>query len=362
MRHYLFLLLPILVFVLSTPAQKLSKPTLLAGVATPEQETQIKVGNALHDARKYDEAIAIYDKLLTANPDLALVIYEKSLTLYSKSDKVKAMETAYSGAKYKSEQLPLFYAMMASCLDDVGKPDAALKVYREAESILRSDVGTQRFLATIYYNMGVTYVRQKKYAEARSELKKAVENNQNYASPHFLLATVYNGTKYKIPAFLAAARFLSLEINSGRSQTAAAIITNILKPASKDEKTGNITINLDLTAPTDEGEFGMYDLFLGTLTTFKDDKDKNKTEDEMFVSAVGTVILVIGEDKKLMNTFVGKQYLPFVAELQKKGHAEVFGYAVLYLSGNQRAMKWLEAHDAKFGEFIAWAKAYQAPK
>ncbi|MEP6944642.1 MAG: tetratricopeptide repeat protein [Acidobacteriota bacterium] len=362
MRTSLLLIITIVVLFISVPAQKLSKPTLLPENPTTEQEKQVVAGNVLHDAKRYDEALAIYDRLLVENPDLTVVMYEKSLTLYAKGDKTKAMETAYEGAKYKSEQLPLFYVMMASCLDDVGKPDAALSVYREAEAILRSDIGTQRFLSTVYYNIGLTYVRQKKYAEARAELKKAVENRPDYPSPHYLLSIVYNGTKYKVPAFLAAARFISLELNTPRSKAVAVIIRDILKPNAKDPKTGNITISLDFQAPTDEGEFGMYELLMGTLTTFKDEKDKNKTEDEMFVSAVGTVISLIAEDNKLSKTFVGKQYVPFVAELKKKGFSEVFGYTVLYLSGQQGAMKWLESHDAKLGEFAAWAKAYQVPK
>jgi len=362
MRRSLFLSLAIILFALSASAQKLPKPTQLSVDATPEQQKAVALGNSLHDAKKYDEALAIYDKLLAENPDLTLVIYERSLTLYAKGDKTKAMETAYSGAHYKSEQLPLFYGIMANCLDDVGKPDEALGIYRQAEAILKADVGTQRFLAGVYYNMGVTLVRQKKYPEARTELKKAIDQNPAYASPHYLLSVVYNGTKYKIPALLAAARFLALEINSSRSQAAAAIIRDVLKPASKDAKTGNINIFVNMDAAKDEGDFGMYELFLGTLTTMRSDKEKDKTDDEMFVSAIGSLIAIIDEDKNLKSTFVGKQYVPFVAELRKKGYAEVFGYAVLYLSGKADAMKWLEAHDKQFGEFVAWAKAYQTPK
>ena len=52
---------------------------------------------------------------------------------------------------------------------------------------------------------------------------------------------------------------------SSRTQQAAAIIRDVLKPAPKDPKTGNTQIFLSLDAPKDEGDFGMYDLMLGTL-------------------------------------------------------------------------------------------------
>jgi uncharacterized protein len=360
MKKHLFPIIAIFLFALTVSAQKLPKPTQLPAPLTDAQQKTLQEGIMFHDSKRYDEAVAAYDKIIAENPDATMAMYEKALTLYTKGDRDKAMETSYIGAKYKSEELALFYSIMANCLDDVGKPDDAIKIYREAEGMLKSDTGMKAHLASVYYNLGVTYVRQKKYLEARTELKKAVENNFAYASPHYLLSVVFQGTKYKIPSFAAAARFLSLEYNTQRAVTAASILTGVLKPAEKDPKTGNINIFLDLNAAKDEGDFGMYDLFLGTLTTVKSDKDKNKSENEIFVDAIGTVIALMAEDKKLNSTFVGKNYVPFLTELKKKGHLESFGYMALYISGKKDAMTWLEANDAKFGAFLAWAKGYQA--
>ncbi|MBX7055803.1 MAG: tetratricopeptide repeat protein [Pyrinomonadaceae bacterium] len=362
MKKLLFPILTICLLAIAVTAQKLPKPTQLPSTLSAEENKTLNAGIVHHDAKRYDEAIAQYDKILAGNADATIAIYEKALSLYAKGDRDKAMETAYLGAKYKSDELAMFYSIMANCLDDVGKGDDALKIYREAESILKSDVGMARHLSSVYYNIGVTYVRQKKYVEARAELKKAVETNFAYASPHYLLSVVYQGTKYRIPAFAAAARFLTLEYNSKRSATAANIITEVLKPAEKDPKTGSINIFMDMNAPKDEGDFGMYDLMLGTLTTVKSDKDKNKSENEVFVEALGTVIGLLAEDKKLGSSFVGKNYIPFLVELKKKGHLEPFGYMVLYISGKKDAMTWLEANNEKFGSFLAWSKAFQAAK
>ena len=123
---------------------------------------------------------------------------------------------------------------------------------------------------------------QKQYDESRKALKFAVEDNFNYESPHFLLSYVFNGMKYKIPAFLAASRFFSLEYNTSRSKTASAIISGVMKPADADPATGNISIIMNMNAPKDEGDYNMYDFVLGTLLTVKSDKDKNQTEEEVF--------------------------------------------------------------------------------
>ncbi len=65
---------------------------------------------------------------------------------------------------------------MANAIDDVGKPDEAIKIYRDAIKML-DDKRHDGHLSSLYYNLGVTYVRQKKYNEAGVELKKAVEYN-----------------------------------------------------------------------------------------------------------------------------------------------------------------------------------------
>lgn len=345
-------------FCVSGAAQKIEKPTLLPKPCTETQKQIVREGVSLHDAKKYSDAVTKYQLVVAENSDCTLVLYELSMTYYAMGEKAKAMETAYKGSKYKSEELPLFYLTMANVIDDAGKPGEAVKLYRDAIKMLEGEVEMTRHLSSIHYNLGVTLTRQKKYNDARAELKKAVDYDHQYASPHYLLSIVYNGTQYKVPAFLAAVRFLSLEFNSQRSQVAARLIRDILKPAPKDEKTGNINIFINLDAPKDEGDFAMFELFLGTLSTVKGKDDEKKTDDEMFVDAVGTLIALVAENKDVKSTFVGKTYVPFAAEMKNKGYAEVLAYIVLYHSGTESANSWLVKNDAKLKEFIVWSKNY----
>ncbi len=350
----------LLILAFTAFGQKLGKPTLTPSPLTPAQEKTLQEGVVLHDAKNFVDAIAKYRSILAENPNATGAMYELAYSLNDKGDKLEAMELANKGTRYISDELPLFYLLMANNLDDLGKSDDAIKIYQDGIKHLE-DKAFAGYRASLQYNLGVTYVKLKKYLEARAALKSAVENNFAYASPHFLLSMVYNGTKYKIPAFLAAARFVSLEYNSQRTASSARLLTEILKPASKDPKTGNIQIFLNMDAPKDEGDFGIFDLLLGTLTTVKGDEDKNKTDNEMFVDAIGTVIALLSEDKKIKSTFVGKNYVPFMVEMKKLGHVEAFGNVVLFINDNNNAdaAKWIKANDAKISAFITWAKAYR---
>ena len=114
-----------------------------------------------------------------------------------------------------------------------------------------------------------------------------------------------------------------------------------------------------MDAPTDEGDFAMYDLILGTLTTVKSDKDKKKSENEIFADSVDSVFAMVSEDKKLPSTFVGKNYLPFVVDLKKQGLVKVFSYIVMSVSGDENALKWLGEHTVDVNKFAAWGKSYR---
>ena len=349
-------------FAFTVTAQKIERPTLTPKPSTAEQDALIREGIALHDKKDFDGAIAKYKHALVDNPDNTFALYELAMSYYSKGSKADALETSLKGSKYRSEELPLFYGIIASVVDDAGKPDEALKIYRDAIKILEKDKEYSKHLANIYFNIGVTYTRQKKYDEARKELKTAVELNYSYPSPHFVLSQVFYSSKYKVPALLAASRFVTVEYNTQRTVQASRMIAATVDGGQRDPKTGNIVVNLDFFAPKDEGEFAMYDLMLGTLMTIEDEKEekKNRSKGEKFVDAMDSLIAMFAEDKKLKSTFVGKNYIGYLDALKKAGHTPAFAYLVLrQAGGSPEAEKWTQLNSDKIMALIDWAKAYQ---
>jgi tetratricopeptide (TPR) repeat protein len=349
-----------ILFCLSATAQKISRPLLTAKPATASQKALIQQGIALHDAKQYDAAIQKYKEVLAENPDCTLALYELALTFYSKPDKNKAMDTALKGAEYRSDELPLFYGIIANVADDQGKPKEAIRLYEDAIKIVKAEKELQHHLSSLHYNLGVTHTRQKQFKEARETLKKAVEYDFRYASPHYVLAEVFYASKYQIPALLAAGRLLSLEINSQRSKRATAILLDILKAPQKDGQ-GNTTIFLNMGAPTDEGDFGAAELILG-MGGVRTEEDKGKSDNEIFAEKVSLMVGLLVGDKKLPSTFVGKNYLPFFAEMKNRGYLKHFAYLILQQSGNSEAEKWLIDEGRKTADFINWAKSYPAAK
>ena len=97
-------------FFICTNGQRIDKPTLTPKPCTDSQTLVIQQGVGLHDQKDFDGAIAKFNKVLQENPDCTTALYELSLSYYQKNDKTKAMETAYKGSKYRSNDLPLLQA------------------------------------------------------------------------------------------------------------------------------------------------------------------------------------------------------------------------------------------------------------
>lgn len=181
------IILSLFIFTLllvSVSAQKIGKPTLTPTEPTAAQNELINEGIKLHDQKKYKEAIESYQQVLKENPDCALALYELALSYYNAKMYDKTLETAYKLVNYKGPTGLLGYGLFANVLDDQGKSKEAIEIYQSAIKQLKDAPEYYKHLSSVYYNLGVTYFRQKQYKEAREACKKAIEIDFNYTSPN----------------------------------------------------------------------------------------------------------------------------------------------------------------------------------
>jgi tetratricopeptide (TPR) repeat protein len=230
-------------------AEKLPRPDRTPAVATPAQMALIKEGIALHDAGNFDGAIAKYQQVLSEEPAAVLAIYELAFSHTGKRDCVKAMAVARQGATYRSELLPQFHMLVANCLDDLGRRNEAIEVFKAA-------IKDTPDFALLHYNLGLTYLRTGKLDDARKALKQSLHLNPNHGSSHYLLATIYHQLGYRVPAMLALSRFLSIEPDGPRVMDALSRLESLLgSGVSRSETSNNISIVLPAKSKKDEGDF-----------------------------------------------------------------------------------------------------------
>ncbi len=337
MRRILIVTLIFYGLALMSVQAQIEKPKLEPVPLTEEHKKLLIEGIQLHDQGRFDEAIAKYKQILAQNPNNDVVLYELAFSYYKKGDFQNALDTAKKVLPYKSNTRFQAIELMANLLDDQGKSNEALKLYQYAIKEIEQKPENNRILATLHFNLGVTYLRQKQFTDARSALKKAVEYDPTRPSLHFLLAYTFYSQGYRVPALLAAARFVPLELNSNRTEQAITIFFSIIpKPREPKEK-----ININLGSPKDEGDFVLYEFMLPVITIVKDEKDAKKTNQELLVEALETLVETLDKDKELKNTFIGKNYVPFFVEAQKLGYLKFLAYLILQQSGDEEAEKWL---------------------
>src|SRR5262249_2347593 len=151
---------------------------------TGEQRMMITDGIALHDSQKYDQAIAKYQEVIEQSPDLVSAIYEMAFTSFAKKDYERTLDLTRQGMRYKSDLLPQFYLLFGNCLDEIGRRQDAIDVYRAA--IKRTPT-----VALLHYNLGVSLIRSGKKADAKASLQQSARLDPNHGRTHYLLANIY---------------------------------------------------------------------------------------------------------------------------------------------------------------------------
>ena len=352
-RLILSLLFTLIVF--TTGVAQLEPPKLVEVASTESQKQLIKEGVALHDQGDYVGAIAKYQEVLKENPDNVLALYEMAYSFSAKKDYRKSLELAYKGAQYESQHLTGFYLLIGNNLDVMGEPKKAIETYKKALTLKPTD-------HLLHYNLAVTYNNMGNQEEAKKSLKKALFTNPNHPSSHALLGTIWYKTHYKIPAMFAISRFLVTEPRSQRSANAFTVLREILGGGARKGENGQINIGVDLSGNKDEGDFGSIDLILGlTSAAGMTDKDKSKSEVQLFVDQLETILAIVSETdpKNDKSKFIWKYYIPYFVEMKKNNYVEPFAYYVSQTSNFAGVKQWLDTNSTRVNEFLNWSKTYR---
>lgn len=354
----LFILL-MLLWATGAAAEEIAPPKRTPRPPTYPQQVLLREGKLLHDEGRYDEAIKKYQEILQENPDEATAIYEMALTYAAKKDYQKSLELSLKGAQYQTDFLPDYYNLIGNNYDLLGQSDKAIQVYKS---------GIKQFPqeAPLYFNLGVAYFRQGKSAEALKVLKQAVVVNPNHLSSHFALSQIYAREGYKIPALLAACRYLSAEAKSARAQATLNLVLSILASGVQSNKSEDkIQIFIDPAEKTDEGDFTAVTTALSIAAAAKYLKEEQpKSEIERSVTQFKILCEILGRVKtdKRPQGFVWDYYVPYFIELDQKGHVEAFTRFAFQTKYPTEAAAWESNNKDKMTQFINWANNYSWPK
>lgn len=329
-----------------------------AAETKPEHEQIIREGIALHDEGKYKEAIARYDRVLAENPDDVFVMYEKAYAQSASGQHKECNKLAKEALQYEgiNERVrhQLFVAR-GSCQDELGSWKDAIKTYREGlEDYPQSP--------SLYFNIGVTYYRQKQWKDARANFQQALLRDPLHASSHLMLGNTYGEAQYRIPAILALSRFLILEPASPRSSQAAQNLINVLNWGISSEGGGKVNINVlsPLAGPKDEGDFTSQETMLSIVLAgaFMTEKNKDQSPHEKLQSPF-LVLFDSFDEAKIGSGFAASFYVPYFKEMATKKFCNTFvRFSIRNVKGADDR-DWLAKNQQNVRDFLAWSEAYK---
>jgi tetratricopeptide (TPR) repeat protein len=367
MRMMLRVLGVVAVSLLPVVVAAQSSPTRAASPSTAAETATIEAGIKLHDAGKFDDAIAKYEEVLKLSPANMTALYELAFSFAATKDYEKSLAAATRGTEYQSELLPMFYDLIGGAYDSLGEAQKAIDAYKRGIQVVPD-------ASVLYYNMAVTYLESLKNAdEARRAFEKAVALSPGQPEFHLMLGQVFQANGYPTPALLAFSTYLVLDPTGARALSAygfwRAILRGGLEMAPSATTAGQMrqppASPPTRTAKTDEGDFSEFESAITrSQQTVIAEMDRGADELPSFLAHVNRLIAALAERPadRDRSTFVGSYYLPFFAELKARNFVEPFVYWSMQRAPVQGVREWITAHQAEVREFVTWSRNYSWPK
>ena len=344
-----------------------------AAAAEPEDDSEsgrkgpsaialIREGTALHDAGRYDDAIARYRQALALEPGNATALYELAFSYHAKKDYTHCLEATREALRAPGKEEARLYSQQGNCLDDAGRPAEALASYREG-------LGKHAHDARMRYNFAVALWRQQKGAEAIPELVTTIGDEPGYASPYMLLAVLEHEQKLDVQALFAFLRYLTVDRTSERSRQAATLALDLFRQGitAKPGKDGK----LDVEVVVDPGAAGEGDLYsqlaMGrSLAAASVHSSEGVSDGDRVADALASYLAIASEfsatPEHAEATRVAEWRLTTAPLLALHGDlATAFGHLVAERASIPGGSEWIKANAAAMRQLEAALDAATAP-
>lgn len=299
----------------------------------------VREGVRLHDAGKYDEAIAKYRAALAIDPGNVDATYEIAYAEFALGRYDDCVATAKPLLDRAGGLKAAVYVVLANCHDLAGDPKKALRLFEKGMKEFPED-------AVLAFNAAVTHARREEWTEARKLFQRAIENDPFHRSAHLNLGVAYRVGGYRVQAILAYLRFLSLETEGARAQGAANEVLFLLGAgfSKTGEREHRIELNLDL--PADEGDYRSTELVRALGSSIVETEEyQDKSAGEKLVYRIDSLLASIDEGSgDRGRDFARATYMPFVRALRDAGMLETFVYRFFAPVGPPELAEWLDQH------------------
>lgn len=317
-------------------------------IAQDNIDELVQEGVKYHDGGNYDKAIEIYKKALDIDTKSPLVNYEIAYSYFASKNYRKAIEHADIVIKQDTKLKIQAYLIKGSALDLLGKTQESIKMFKKA-------IKNNEPHHLLYYNLALNYFKIQEYDDAEESLVEAITTKPSHSTSHLLLAYVQSAKRKTVQTLLAVHYFLLLEPNSRRSPDAYKLLQGTFgSNVSKDKDKPN-QININILSDK-KNEFATAELMISLMEAGKTvEKNKDKTEDELFIEHTTSFFTVLGKPKKKNKGIWWEFYVPLFNKMSGTKHMEAYCHYISQ-SSSESSAKWLENNSDKVEALFEWLK------
>lgn len=335
-NHYRSFLIVLLLF---------SAVNLFAQDKKTEAEALIRQGTALHDAKKYDEAIAKYDEALKIDPDNAGAMFEKGFSLAASGKTDLAIPILEKVAA--TNQVASAYDVLGSIYDDKQDFDKAMKCYTQGIAAFPK-------YQKLWYNICISYYRQKKYKQAEDAAIEAIKLNPKHASSHRAYAMVTFQEGKHENSLLAWCSFLMMEPQTQRSAEACNYIKYILY---HNIKGNSITIG-NAGDQSNAQQMAISIGVTGSLAIQKAIDEKSNTKataiDSLTIPLTSIFKLTAETKDKADSPFFSKYFADYFGALANTDYMSTFTHYITLSIYKDEDIAWIKSHEDKIRGLTTW--------
>lgn len=190
-------------------------------IITEELKAALTEGNKLAAEKKYEEAIAVYEKLLSENPE-AYIINKNIGNCYFELQQYDKAEEYYRKVLDKEPGNAEIMLLVGNCYANRGDKDKAMEWYSKIEFEKITD-------PTVLYNIGSGFYSQSKYDEAIKYYKRAIELQKDFLDAIYQLGLVYLATGNNAEAIATFESYLKYDADSARANQVKSFLDFLKK-------------------------------------------------------------------------------------------------------------------------------------
>ncbi|MGA2532238.1 MAG: tetratricopeptide repeat protein [Candidatus Aminicenantales bacterium] len=190
-------------------------------VISEDIKDQLAKGNDLYDQKKYAEALAVFQDIITKFPDV-YPIYRSIANCYFSQEKYDLAEQNYMKVLEKDPTNVQAILMIGNCYTNRGDAAKALEWYGKVDFEKIDD-------PVVLYNLGTSYYNTSKYEDALKCYLKAVEKQKDFTDGLYQLGLTYTNLQKTAEAIAAFESYLKIDPDSPRATQVKAFLEYLRK-------------------------------------------------------------------------------------------------------------------------------------